>query len=422
MSLFSSLRRVFYGYWIVGITFLCLLVSMGCGSFVYSLFVQPLQESMAWSRGEIMAGYTVFFVTMGMVSPLVGRVVDAHGARRVMPFGALLMGLGFALLSMMHDLYLLYLAYALVGLGAGGFSSVPSSAVVSNWFRKRRGTAIGVMSSGIGAGGVVMPPVVSHLLESVGWRDAYLTLAVIVWVAIIPLALLVVRTKPSELGLYPDGAREPPDEAAGARGSSREGMPFRTAAGTIAFWLIALSFLMSSFGRMGGLQSQGPNLVDLGYSTAIAAAALSIIGFGSGVGKFIFGWLCDRMPARLAAATGMLLQAAGILIMLGITGDSPSVAIWAYSLLLGLGAGSWLPTVSILTSGSFGLKHYGSIFGAINLLLNLGTATGPLVAGLMFDAMGTYRAAFIVCAALCLAAVPTVLLVRRPGGPHMRTA
>jgi MFS family permease len=418
LSLFSSLRRVFYGHWIVAVTFLCLTVAMGCGSFVYSLFVQPLQESMSWSRGQIMAGYTVFFVTMGLVSPLVGRIVDRQGARRVMPLGALIMGLGFALVSVMQELYVLYLGYVLVGIGAAGFASVPCSAVVSNWFKKSRGTAIGLMSSGIGAGGVIMPPVVEHFLGTSGWRGAYFALAVIVWVSVIPLVLLVIRTKPSDLGLCPDGVAQPPAAASGVRGSSNEGMPLRAAVVTAAFWLIAMSFVLSAFGRMGALQSQGPNLIDLGFPAATAALGLSIIGFGSGVGKFIFGWLCDRMSLKAAGAIGMVLQSAGVVVLLTVTSRSPDIAIWTYSLLLGLGAGSWLPIVSMLTSSSFGLRHYGSIYGLISLMLNIGTAAGPLVAGLMFDALGSYRAAFIICAALCAAAVPMVLLVRRPAGPH----
>jgi MFS family permease len=239
-------------------------------------------------------------------------------------------------------------------------------------------------------------------------------MAVIVWVAVIPLSLLVVRTKPSELGLYPDGAEEASVEAAGGRGSPREGIPLKVAVGTAAFWLIAASFVLSAFGRMGALQSQGPNLNDLGFPVATAALALSIIGFGSGVGKFIFGWLCDRTSLKLAGAFGMLLQTAGVVVMLGVTPGSPDVAIWTYSLLLGLGAGSWLPIVSMLTSDSFGLAYYGSIFGLISLLLNIGTAAGPLAAGVMFDAMGSYHAAFILCAALCAVATPTVMLVRRP--------
>ena len=414
MNPLTAIRRVFYGHWIVAVTFLCLTVAMGAGSFAYSLFVQPLQESMAWSRGQIMAGYTVFFVTMGLVSPLVGRIVDIHGARRVMPLGALIMGLGFAVLSVMHALFMLYVGYILIGIGAAGYGSVPCSAVVSNWFKKSRGTAIGLMSSGIGAGGVIIPPIVGYMLERVGWSGAYFSLAVIVWVTIIPLSFLVIRTKPADLGLHPDNAAQAPVDSPGTAGSAREGLPLRVAIGTAAFWLIAMSFVLSAFGRMGALQSQGPNLIDLGYSAATAALALSIIGFGSGVGKFIFGWLCDRTSLKLAGAIGIVLQTAGIVVILSITMNSPMAAIWAYSLLLGLGAGSWLPIVSMMTSGSFGLRHYGSIFGVISLLLNIGTAAGPLVAGLMFDAMGTYRAAFIVCTVLSSVAIPMILLVKRP--------
>mgnify|MGYP001083813741 CR=1 FL=1 len=108
-------------------------------------------------------------------------------------------------------------------------------------------------------------------------------------------------------------------------------------------------------------------------------------------------------------------KAAGVLEMVTKSADMNTlVAVGTYSLLLGLGAGSWLPIVSMMTSGSFGLKYYGSIYGLISLMLNVGTAAGPLAAGLMFDAMGTYRSAFIVCAVLCAVAVPMVLAVKRP--------
>jgi len=410
----SSLRRVFYGYWIVAFTFLCLTICIGCGSFVYSLFVKPLQEAMDWSRGQIMVGFTIFFLLMGVASPFVGRMVDAFGARRVVPLGALVMGLGFVLLSTVDHLPLFYVGYMLVGSGAAGIGVVPCSALVSNWFKKKRGLAIGLMSSGIGAGGVVMAPVAGYLLDAVGWRGTYLALAVIVWVAIIPLALLVVSTRPEDIGLNPDGAAEHPAELSAKRRGKGAGIPLKVAMGTAAFWLISVSFFASNFSSMGGLQSQGPNLIDLGFPASTAALALGIIGFGSGVGKFIFGWLCDRMPPKWACVIGLSIQVCGVLVVLGVTRDSSMATIWCYALLMGFGSGSWLPTVSLLTSGSFGLKHYGSVFGVINLLLNIGTATGPLAGGMVFDATGTYRWAFILFAALYAVALPSVALVRRP--------
>jgi len=201
--------RIFYGYWLVLVTFIFLFLAIGCGSFAFSLFVTPLQETLGWGRGQLMAGFTVFFVTMGVVSPLVGRLVDRYGARQVIPLGGLIMGLGFVVVSRMSDLYLFYLGYVLVGAGAAGFGQVPCSTVVSHWFKKRRGTAIGFMAAGVGAGGLIAP-LIGDIIADNGFRAAYLTMAFIVWAVVIPLGAIVVRTRPSEMGLYPDGASAPP--------------------------------------------------------------------------------------------------------------------------------------------------------------------------------------------------------------------
>lgn len=410
--------RVFYGYWIVAFTFLCLLVSIGCGSFAFSLFVKPLQSSLDWNRGQIMVGFTIFWVMTGVGSPLVGRLLDRKGARRVIPFGALVMGLGFALLSTMSQLPLFYLGYVLAGIGAAGFGVVPCSAVVSNWFRRKRGTAIGIMAAGIGAGGMVIAPITGYVIEALGWRSAYFALALIVWVAIVPLSLLIVRTKPADMGLYPDGIHVSLDGPGRAeipyREGERTGLTLRQAIGTSAFWLVSVSFFLSNFSSMGGLQAQVPYLNDIGFPTATAAAALGAIGLGSGVGKVVFGWLCDRIGPKRACVIGLSLQFAALLLLLQVRAGSPMTMVWAYALLMGFGAGSWLPTVSMLVSETFGLAFYGSVFGAVGFALSAGNAVGPLVAGLMYDSTGAYHWAFMLFAALYAISLPAVLLVRRP--------
>ncbi len=357
-----------------------------------------------------MVGFTIFWVMMGVASPLFGRILDKHGARRAITLGAIVMGLGFVFVSLMNSLVLFYLGYVLVGAGAAGIGPVPSSAIVSNWFRRKRGTAVGITSAGIGAGGVVMAPIVGYVLEAFDWRTAYFAMAVIIWVAIIPLALILVRTRPADMGLYPDGAKGVEAGHGDGNTGMAWGFSLRRAAVTLPFWLIAVSYLLGNFSSMGGLQAQVPNLNDIGFPTATAAAALGAIGFGSGVGKVFFGWLCDRMQPRLASAIGLSLQCAAVLILLQVRSDSSMALVWAYSLLMGFGAGSWLPTMSLLVSRSFGLAFYGSVFGVINLAQSIGTATGPLVAGMMYDSMGTYRWAFMLFAALYGIAIPQVLL------------
>lgn len=408
--------RVFYGYWIAVFGLLCLTMCIGCGSFVYSLFVAPLQAEFGWSRGQIMVGFTIFWVMMGIGSPVAGRILDRQGARRAIALGAMVMGLGFVLVSMTRALPLFYLGYTFVGFGAAGIGPVSTSAVASNWFKRKRGLALGITAAGIGTGGVVMAPIVGYVLEAYDWRTAYFAMAVIVWVAIIPLALLIVRTRPSEMGLCPDGDAAPVAAEFGdsATGVSIWGLTLHQAIRTAPFWLIAVSYLLSNGCIMAGFQSQVPNMNDVGFPTATAAVALSVTGFGSGLGKFFFGWLCDYVKPRMVSAIGLTLQCLGLIVLLQVRADSPMVVIWACALLMGFGAGSWLPTMSMLVSRSFGLAFYGAVFGVINLAQSIGTATIPLIAGVMYDQMGTYRWAFILFAALYAISIPAVLLVRRP--------
>jgi MFS family permease len=394
------------------VTFTFLFLAIGCGSFAFSLFVAPLQEALGWGRGQIMAAFTIFFVTMGVVSPLVGKLVDRFGARPVIPVGALVMGLGFVVVSRMSDLYLFYLGYAIVGAGAAGMGQVPSSAVVSHWFKKRRGTAIGLMAAGVGAGGV-LAPLISDIITDQGWRAAYFAMAVLIWVVAIPLGALVVRTRPAEMGMYPDG--DP--ILAGDRNQPAavvSGISLREAARTRTFWLIVVSFFAGCFSSMGLVQAPVPHLQDIGFPIQTAASALSAVGIGSALGKIVFGWLCDKMQPRHAWAIGQAMMAGSVLMLLGIRADSSIALIWGYALLAGFGMGSWLPTLSMLASTNFGLAFYGAIFGALNLAQSIGTATGPFFAGLVYDATGAYRWAFVTFGVMFLFGIPLILLVKKP--------
>jgi sugar phosphate permease len=412
--------RIFYGYYLVAFTFLLMVLFSGCGVFAYSLFVKPLEASLGWARGEVMAGFTLFYLMVGLASPIVGRFVDRYGARPVIPIGAMMMGLGFVLVSQMSVLYLFYAGYVIIGIGAAAMGLVPCSAVISNWFKRKRGTAVGLMAGGIGAGGVVMAPFVGYMLSHFDWRAAYLSMGILIMVIAIPLALLVVRTKPSEMGLYPDGD-DAPSEAEmidqTLEGGEKHGFTLHQALRTPAFWLIAVAFAFSNFANMGTIQSSAPFLDDVGYPTATAASALGAIALGSGIGKIFFGWLCDRMPAQRACATGISLQLVALLLLLTVRADSSLALIWAYALLLGLGVGAWLPTLSMLSSANFGLMFYGAIFGALNLAQSVGTATGPLFSGLVHDATGSYVGAFTTAAVLLAIAIPSILLARKPQTP-----
>jgi MFS family permease len=391
------------------------MVSIGCGHVSSSLFVKPLETAMGWSRTELMAGFTVYLAFTAITAPLAGRMVDRYGARVVISLGALLAGIGLALLSQMNSLWHYYAGYAILGTGLSAVGQVSSSYVVSQWFSRRRGRAIGIMSMGIGFSGIVFPPLVGvYLIPHFGWSSTYLFLLMITVGLTVPLSLFVIRTRPAELGLFPDGMEAPESViTTDAKPLPSEGLSPKMALATPAFWLIAASVTLTHT-HLGIVQNQIPHFDDIGFPVSIAASAFSITAALSAFGTFFFGWLCDRIPAKFASAIGLGLMALGISIFINVDAGSPTGLIWLYASVLGLGMGNWMPTMSMLTSTTFGLASYGAIFGTMSFFQNFGAATSPLVAGYLYDSMGTYHWAFIIILALIVLAIPLVLAVRRP--------
>jgi MFS transporter, OFA family, oxalate/formate antiporter len=420
-------HKIFHGYWIVAAAFACLFVKSGCSFFAFSLFVKPLEVSLGWSRGAIMAAFTIHFLVMGLAAPIIGRIVDQYGANRVVLAGAGIVGMGFASLSQVTTILHFYVGYAVAGLGMAALAEVPTTFLVSNWFQRRRGLAIGMMSTGLGAGGFVLAPLVGAcLIPVIGWRTSYLILGLLAVALVAPLALWVLRTRPEEMGLGPDGspARKqdlPPPAPALSSGAGA----LKTAFASFTFWLIALSFFLSNFSHVGVLQSQIPYFLGMGLSIALAAAALGGIGVGSIVGKVAFGWLCDVIGPKYACVIGLCFQLASIVLILNVGPTSSHLVLWAYVVTMGLGTGSWLPTLSMLVSTNFGLASYGAIFGFMNFFLNLGISTGPLAAGLVYDITQNYRWAFLIFACFYVIAIPSLLATRQathPGSASRNTA
>ena len=362
-----------------------------------------------------MLAFSISFLLTGLASPFVGILVDRYGVRSVISVGAFMIGLGFASLNLMHSLGHFYGAYVAIGIGIAAIGQIPTSTVVSNWFKKRRGTAIGIMSAGIGAGILVLAPLTGgYLIPNFGWRTSYLALALFTW-TLIPLVLFVVRTKPADMGLYPDGIEILEDMAkAEAVRSDSKGLSLKMALGTSAFWLLAVTFFINAFSSLGVSQNQVPHLQDIGFTLAMATTSLTGLGLGSTIGKFIFGWLCDQIPAKYACALSFVLLVVGTIILMNVKPGASLAIIWLYAIILGLGAGGWLPTMAMLTNINFGLTSYGAILGMISLVQCIGGAVGPLFGGYIYDTMNTYQWAFIIFLALYAIAIPAVLAVRRP--------
>jgi len=371
---------------------------------------------MGWSRAELMAGFTLMSISMAVMAPFAGRLVERYGARMVITSGALLASSGLVLLSQMSNLWHYYAGYTIMGVGIAALNQVTASYVVSQWFYQRRGMALSVMSMGLLSGLVVYPPIFgAYVLPQLGWSNTYLTLAAIIVAVIVPLSLLVIRTKPSEMGLYPDGkdTLAVVNASATSAAAGSQGLALKMAIATSAFWVIAV-YALFNHQHMGTILSQVPYLIDTGFSVGVAAASFSILSITQIFGVFFFGWLCDKKHVKLAMVIGNFFMALGILMLINISAKSPAWLIWLYAILMGFGTSSWLPTLSMLTSTTFGLHHYGSIFGMLSFFQILGAASGPLLAGYLYDITGNYHLAFIIILGLVLLSIPLVIAVRRP--------
>ena len=396
-----------------------MFIYAGAGYYAFALFYKPLEAEFGWGRGAISVAFTIYFVIQGLASPFIGRIIDRYGAKRLIILGAIVSGLGFLWLTCIKNLWSFYGAYIVAGLGATAMGQIPTTQVVSNWFDKRRGFAIGIMSTGIGIGAFVIGPLVgAYLIPAFGWRAAYFVLALLFWVLIIPTTQFIMKERPSDIGLYPDGV-EPSGTVVENTLSSQtsEVWTLSMALKVSAFWLIAIAFALANFSHTAAIQHQVNHLTDIGFPVTMAAIALGAVGFGSAAGKFVFGWLCDRITARYAATISFVLQLAAVIILMTLKSTSSLSMIWLYAILLGLGAGGWLPTMSMAVSSSFGLVSYGAIFGGVTLLQSLGDAFGPLVAGQMYDVMQTYFWVFILLLVLFMVSIASMLAVRRPKFP-----
>ena len=206
---FPGLNRIFYGWWIILACFIIGLITGAVIFFGFTAFFDPLVKEFGWSYTEVSFALSLRGIEMSILSPLVGFLVDRYGSRRLALWGVITIGLGFILLSFTHSLWMFYASIILIAFGGGGCTGVVMRQVAINWFQKKLGLALGILTSGFGASGLLIPVIV-WLIDDFGWRTAVVILGVGMWVIGIPL-VLVIRNTPEECGLCPDGIEADPD-------------------------------------------------------------------------------------------------------------------------------------------------------------------------------------------------------------------
>jgi MFS family permease len=376
---------------------------MGTGVALYllvsSIFIEPVTEAFGWTRGDLGLGGMLSFLTGAVALPLIGRALDRFGFRRVALVCTPVLGAIYVAIAVMPSGYWFYLLLMIVGgVFGGGTSAMVYTRPVIASFDRQRGLALGLASAGTSIGAILAAPLLAYMIATYGWRAGFYTLAVLTALIGMPLALVLIgRARESVVRAADDVVHS------GAAALARD-MPVREAIRDSRFWLLALAIVCVNLPGSGVLGQLAPLVSDTGLGEAQVAAVMSIYAVGLLLGRLLTGFALDRFPAPVVGAAATLVPAIGIALLLW---PSPTFALTALAIaLIGIQQGSEIDLLGYFISRSFGLKHYGAIYGLIAMAGALATAAALVSFGEVHDATGSYDVALMIGAVLfCLGAL-----------------
>lgn len=381
-------KKIFYGWWIVLVAAVGMFLGYGAVfNFTFSVFSAPVSREFHWSRSAVSAAYALSLIAYGLSTPVTGHWADQFGARKVIVPSVIAFGLCLTSMSLLTDnLWHFFAMCLLLGLVGSGSAVVPYFGVITHWFDRRRGLALGLAMIGVGLSNFSMPSIAHRLITAVGWREAYLLIGLAVLLVPIPIALFL-KERPHMMGLLPDGATFAPVKSE-SRSVSHRGMSGREALTDRVFWLLFIAVFLVATSVIGCLIHLVPMLTDRGMSGQAAAFATSLFGGAIIPGRVGSGYLLDRYFASKVAITFFCGAALGIFLLgSGVTG----VLAFVSAFLVGMGMGAEGEIMAYLISRYFGLRAFGQIFGYAMVSFTLGGIVGPLLMGICFDQTGSYR-------------------------------
>jgi len=411
-------RRLFYGWVVVAAAWLAMFVS-SASIASFSIFAPELEVEFGWTRGMLSLGYTLNTITIAVFSLVAGMLVDRIGLRRLVIFGAVVGGLGMALLSQVSQIWHFHILYGVLApSGIALCFIVPTVATVRRWFMRRAALAIAIAMTGSGLGVVILLPLIHRLIQGIGWSDSYIVLGLILVVGAV-IGGLLFKKDPESSGTYPDGVKPKKDELEARADflTRTEKWSVREAFRTSTWWLLILSqfFNIAIIGVVGHIVFWGK---DLGIPEGDAVSILSFLVLAAVAGRLLAGFLSDWLMARFRLSRKPLLYvctigvALGCLLAMGVGSETELLLV---SLLIGFCYGIGLALFPTYLGDLFGVVSVSTLFGIVFLLsAGLFGSIGPVLYGFAQEASGSYDLAFLVTAILCLISAVSLFLIRAP--------
>lgn len=399
--------RIFPGWTVVAAAFSILFLTYGA-QFSFGIFFSALVEEFGWRRGSISGVFGVYTAVYCGCALLAGRLTDRWSPRPVIASGGLLLGAALAAMSLVGQLWQVYLLYGLVaGLGMST-AYIPCSATVVRWFVRRRGLAVGIAASGGSAGTIVMPPLAQALVGAAGWRVAFLVFGLSIVIMLNLLAPLM-RRDPESLGLRPDGATEAHDVQTGA--GEDDSWSLARALRSPMFWLLGATFNTTWFSIFIPTVHLTSLAQDGGYPAMVGASAVSVLGAGALLGRLLIGEVSDRMGRRAALATSIVAQSLALVSLVSI-GSLPMLMLSAFA--FGVAYAGTSTMFPVIVGDFFGRAHVGTLSGFLFAFSGVFAGLGPYVTGVLRDARGDYLLAFVLAAAVNASALLFLAAARPP--------
>lgn len=390
-----------YRWIIVGVSFTTLALAYGVWHS-FSVFFVALLKEFGWSRSLAAGAFSLFVIVHGLAGPFVGMMFDRFGPKRVFITGALLLGGGVGLCSLIQRWWEFYLFYGLMaGMGIGFLGWIPNTTLIQQWFSRERGLAVGIISSGVAIGVLVWVPTYQFIISHAGWRKTYMAMSLFIPLVVISLVILFLRRPPeAPLASPVNGAADGPAER--VRPAACEDplvidqewasrvWTVRTAVGTRQFWLLGFSFFLSSFNIQSILAHNVAFFVDQGLEALLASSIVGVIGVASVAGKITMGAMSDRLGREAVYLIGALSSACAMSLLIAFTVlPSPWVS-YAFALCFGAGYAVMSAVPPLIAADLYQGGGYGGIFGTLNMFMGTGGACGAWFAGFLFDRAGSY--------------------------------
>ncbi len=405
-------RGFFYGWWIVAAGFFLTFAGIGILINTYGVFFRGIIQDTGFSRAGLGLYFTLFSLAVVISSPITGRLFVKFNTQVVLSVCLTAAGLTFISFSLADKLWHFYLLGIILGIFGAGTSTLPASILITNWFKEKRGTAIGIAFTGSGIGGMISNPLAQYLIGNFGWRTAYVVLGILFLAVTLPFSLFVIRLHPSEKGLLPFG--ESTETVDGESNASGRGLSTSEAAKSPLFWLLGAAMFMSCL-IIVGVQNNVPIfLQDMGHTATFASTIMAVYMGVLVLGKMLLGQILDRFGAKAGIAFSIVMFTAASAAL--INGRSPVFAV-VFALMLAMATPVSTVYPSYVTGHLFGSLDYGPIYGIQAVFLSLGMAFAMPITGTAFEKTGSLVPVwyFFIIIALILLVLLLFILGRQPG-------